>query len=159
MSRALAGLVGSTALILAGCSQVGSLQEDVLEALTTGRLITADEPGNVVVSCENATGWPVQWELVWEGGGSLEPTRFNAQLDAHQSQSVALTGPVFRVWLDGRGVAAIVKPADADPVEVAYGGPELELGVDFQMGDIINFRIDEVEQGRYKITADVVGGV
>jgi hypothetical protein len=97
--------------------------------------------------------------LVWEGGGALEPTRLNAQLDPYQSQSVALAGPVFRVWLDGRGVAAIVKPADADPIEVAYSGPAMELGVDFQMGDIINFRIDEVEQGRYKITADVAGGV
>jgi hypothetical protein len=152
-------LFGGAALILAGCSQVGSLQEDVLEALTTGRLVSPDESGNVVVSCENATQWPVQWELAWEGGGALEPTRLNAQLDPHQSQSVALTGPVFRVWLDGRGVAAIVKPANADPIDVAYSGPEMELGVDFQMGDIITFRIDEVEQGRYRITADVSGGV
>ena len=146
----------------AGCGEAASLEKALIEAVTARRTAALEEPGNLVISYVNDTNAPVQWQLAWEGGGALEPTAFTAQLDAGQAQTITLTGPVFRLWpgrADRPGVAAIVRPAGVEPVEVPYGGPALELGVDYRLGDIITCRISQAPQGKYQIAVEVAGGI
>lgn len=161
--RSTIGLCLAVALAAAaGCGEAASLEKALIDALTARRTTGLEEPGNLVISYVNDTNSPVQWQLAWEGGGALEPTAFTAQLDAGQAQTITLTGPVFRVWPgrpDRARVAATVRPAGAEPVEVPYAGPALDLGVDYRLGDIITCRITEAPRGQYQIVVEVAGGI
>ncbi len=159
--RSLVCLLSMMGLLAAGCSELGGLEDSIVEALMVSPPADASEASNLVISCENATGWPVQWQVTWEGSGSLEPTTFTGQLEAGQSQNIAVTGPVFRFrpgGLDGSGSAAMVR-ARSGAVTAAYDGPALELGVDYRMGDIITCRIVETTTSRYRVMVEIIRGI
>ena len=159
--RSLVCLLSMMSLLAAGCSELGGLEDSIVEALMVSPSPEAAEGSNLVISCENATGWPARWQVTWEGSGSLEPTTLTGQLEAGQSQDIAVTGPVFRFrpgGLDGSGSAAVVR-SRSGAVEAAYDGPTLELGVDYRMGDIITCRIVETTKGGCQVMVEIVRGI
>ncbi|MFQ6048057.1 MAG: hypothetical protein ACE5K7_01680 [Phycisphaerae bacterium] len=150
-------------LLLVGCLPSPDAQDQLLAAAGLGPgLAGGPEAGNLVINYVNQTKRPVQWYTWWEGSGSLEADTFAARLEAGSSQSLTLTGPVFRVSLgrpDTSAVAVVIDPAGTAPVSLRYSAPPLELGVDYRQGDIITFRVTPAERGRYHIGVEVTGGI
>lgn len=145
----------------AGCVGLAGLDGDLLSSLGIAPNLLADDGGNVVISCGNATKSPVQWRLAWQRSGSDEASTLAVTIGPGETKALSVTGTVERIAagsLTGWSVAAVIDPTGADPHTASYGGAPLEKDVDFQSGDIIRYDISESGGGRYLISAEIACG-
>lgn len=160
----LCGTVLATLLVVAGnmgCVGLFGLDSDLLSSLglTSGPL--ADEGGNVVINCANATDKPVQWRLAWQVSGSPDTSSLAVTIDPNETKTLSVEGNVERIAagsLEGWSVAVVVDPRGNDPHTVTYSGGQLENGVDFQSGDIIRYNISPSGDDKFLISAEIARG-
>lgn len=144
-----------------GCVGLPGFDGDLLASLGLTPDPLVQDGGNVVITCENATGLPAQWQLAWQRPGEGEPSTLAVTIEPGKSKTLSVEGSVERITagnLDGWSVGVVIDPSGADPHAVSYSSPPLENGVDFRSGDVIRYSVSSSGGGRFLISAEIAPG-
>jgi hypothetical protein len=159
--------VGVSALLSGGgCSlAAGVFNPDFLASFGFDPNLVIPPQGAVVVSLQNRTGLPAEFELSWSANTdiTIDPEGRLVLVPDAQSQNPVIFCPVRSFTLgivdeeDGITPVAARVTEEGGQAEIAYAGAPLEAGRDFKCGDVIRVVLDNgAAAGEYVLTVEVV---